>query len=373
NALSTQATWNAGTWYFATVRWGSDGMKLYVNGVEEGSNSFTGAPDWADDGDLHFGADSDGTKAFYGSLDELRVSNVQKSATEILNDYKRGILNLRFQARSDDDNSSWGDFIGDYTTPPSNLSVENNRYFQYIVHFSTENVNYTPELYNVSINYEDTIGPEITFVSPTPANQNRIEKWALINVTLNENGSAATLEWNGANETMNGSEMNWYLNKTDLADGNYTFKVYAIDNLNNTGVSEEKWVNIYTPAPSQPTPVVSSGSGSGIAVPSPAPVPRVPVTETTSPVVEEVPAPTIETIPEVAPAAQPEQNVTRPPPSAFTVFVNTISSRSGIAVIGATALIIVLASFAIYRGIKSKPTAQSQQPSGENQPTEGQL
>ena len=342
NALSAQSTWNAGVWYFAAASWGPNGMKLYVNGVQDGSNSFTGAPSWADTEVLHIGADSDGTKSFNGTIDELRISNVQKSATEILNDYKRGILNLRFQAHTSSDNSSWGDFTGDYTTPLSNLSIENNRYFQYIAHFSTENANYSSELYNVSINYEDTIEPSITFASPTPENINLQQNWAYVNITLSEDANSTALEWNGVNESLLGNGANWYANKTELANGNYTFKVFATDNSNNTGVSGQKWVNINVappaPPPAEEPSATSGGGGGSSAIAAPTPAITQPPAVTTPPEIPPAPAPA-ETAPAVQPAAAPQANATTAP-SALAVLASTISANYAKIIIGAFVAII---------------------------------
>jgi hypothetical protein len=43
---------------------------------------------------------------------------------------------------------------------------------------------------------------------------------------------------------MQGSGINWYLNKTSLTNGNYTFKVYANDTANNWNSTEQRWVYI---------------------------------------------------------------------------------------------------------------------------------
>ena len=63
-----------------------------------------------------------------------------------------------------------------------------------------------------------------------------------VSVTSNENGNTAVLNWNCSNETMLGSGMNFYLNKTNLNNGNYTYKVYANDTSNNWNVSETRIV-----------------------------------------------------------------------------------------------------------------------------------
>ncbi len=97
----------------------------------------------------------------------------------------------------------------------------------------------------------DTTPPTITFVPPTPANASTISQaWVFINITASENLSTALLEWNGINETMQGSGTNWYLNKTGLAEGTYAYKVYGNDTVNNWNSSETRVITIDTTAPS---------------------------------------------------------------------------------------------------------------------------
>ncbi|MCD6434439.1 MAG: PKD domain-containing protein, partial [Candidatus Diapherotrites archaeon] len=95
----------------------------------------------------------------------------------------------------------------------------------------------------------DTTPPIIIFVPPTPANNSAVNMgWVFINVTINENGTAI-LNWNGTNETMLGSGMNFYKNVTDLSDGTYFYKVYANDTANNWNVSETRVVTMDTIPP----------------------------------------------------------------------------------------------------------------------------
>ena len=63
-----------------------------------------------------------------------------------------------------------------------------------------------------------------------------------------ESLSTALLEWNGTNETMNPGS--WYLNKTGLGDGNYTYRVWGNDSSDNWGVSETRTVTIEATPPS---------------------------------------------------------------------------------------------------------------------------
>ena len=116
---------------------------------------------------------------------------------------------------------------------------------------------------------QDCPKPWVLFVSPTPRNEVTTYNWVLVNVTLNSTANLARLEWNGANETMGGSGLNFYKNKTGIANGNYTFMVWA--NL-TTGwnSSETRWVYVnYTAPPVPPTPPAPPTPGPGIAPPAP--------------------------------------------------------------------------------------------------------
>lgn len=64
-----------------------------------------------------------------------------------------------------------------------------------------------------------------------------------VSVTLNVSGTA-TLFWQGANESMNGSGTSYSKNKTGLLSGNYTFKVFATSSEGATNVSELRTVTM---------------------------------------------------------------------------------------------------------------------------------
>jgi len=82
--------------------------------------------------------------------------------------------------------------------------------------------------------------PEISFVFPTPDNNSQTRNnFVFINMTTNENLNTIFLEWNGSNESMSGTELNYYINKTDLSKGNYSYKIFANDsfgNMQETGI-----------------------------------------------------------------------------------------------------------------------------------------
>ncbi len=109
----------------------------------------------------------------------------------------------------------------------------------------------TYEAYSIALNITDSIPPSITFTPPTPANDSTVGvDWVFINTSITDNilVYTALLEWNGTNETMNyTNSTNWYKNKTGLAQGSYTYRVWARDLAGNWNVSETRTVVYGTP------------------------------------------------------------------------------------------------------------------------------
>ena len=96
----------------------------------------------------------------------------------------------------------------------------------------------------------DTVLPNVTFVSPTPANGSTVAvNYTFINVTVNEAINFIRLEFNGTNFTMsNGTpdtfSLAWFRNHTGIVSGNQSFKVYANDTSGNMGVSSVRTINV---------------------------------------------------------------------------------------------------------------------------------
>jgi len=91
----------------------------------------------------------------------------------------------------------------------------------------------------------DTTPPTISFVSPTPENNTVVDvNYVYVNITASEPLSTALLDWNGMNETMLGSGTNWYLNKTSLTGGVYTYRVWGNDTSGNRNLSEARVLTV---------------------------------------------------------------------------------------------------------------------------------
>ncbi|MCE8423077.1 MAG: PGF-pre-PGF domain-containing protein, partial [Candidatus Methanoperedens sp.] len=96
----------------------------------------------------------------------------------------------------------------------------------------------------------DTIPPDIDYVPPTPANNSNLSQNSIIvNITASEIVNASILEWDGINETMAGSGINWYTEKTGLNDGKYVYKVRCNDSSDNWNENEARVVTVDTRPP----------------------------------------------------------------------------------------------------------------------------
>ena len=147
-------------WTHITIVFSSSGNKIYINGREAGRDSFS--TDVTNHGDLIIasgiellGSISGLNNFFSGIIDEVVIWDRVLSQEEILDLYKRGVLRLSLDVRSCNDIvCSVDDFVDIGDKSPQNLDVSNNQYFQYRFEFKTDNEIYSPELYNVRIDYD---------------------------------------------------------------------------------------------------------------------------------------------------------------------------------------------------------------------------
>ncbi|NOZ59798.1 MAG: hypothetical protein GXO66_09550, partial [Euryarchaeota archaeon] len=120
-------------------------------------------------------------------------------------------------------------------------------------------------LYNITFLANDTAGnlnstervtvtvdnnaPVVSFVSPTPATGTITNRtYVYINVSVQDvTPDTGLLEWNGSiNYTMTKVGSTFWYNKTNLADGIYSYRVYVNDSYGNINVTETRSITIDT-------------------------------------------------------------------------------------------------------------------------------
>ena len=185
-----------------------------------------------------------------GELDEIAIWDRTLSANEIQSIYERGLRRFNVSVRSCDDASCvsdpWVDLADD---SPQVLSVADNQYFQYKFEIETDDLSYTPELYNFTINYDagDDI-PEVFDLIPTAGSSynigDAIEVGAnvtddigvdtvLANITYpNSTSVLITLNQVGATDKYNNSFT------IPVLDGNYNVTFIANDTAGQINATE---------------------------------------------------------------------------------------------------------------------------------------
>ena len=109
---------------------------------------------------------------------------------------------------------------------------------------------------SVSVGFTvDLSGPVINFISPTPTDGGGTPyNWVIINVSLNEDGDVAILEWTNASGTTNFtmtqlSARVFQYNVSNQADGTDSYRVHVNDTVGNDATSANRTVVISTAAP----------------------------------------------------------------------------------------------------------------------------
>lgn len=153
-ATGTVPIGNTTGWYFVSGRWNTTHLNVFVNGVQTGNTPALASLKYNADQGIRL-AVLGSAGGFDGKIDEVAVWNRSLSDTEILNMYKRG-LDMNLSVRSCDDPSCSGESFSQLNdTSTQNMSLANNRYFQYKYNFSRDYSTYSPRLYNVTIDYND--------------------------------------------------------------------------------------------------------------------------------------------------------------------------------------------------------------------------
>ncbi|MFA5887805.1 MAG: LamG domain-containing protein [Candidatus Nanoarchaeia archaeon] len=209
----------------------ASGLKMYIDGnaiaTTALSNSLTGStlttlPLW-------IGERSDGNYDFSGLIDEVAIWNRTLSAAEVEELIHQPIADLKIQVISCDDSACAGEaFTGptgssSYFSNPSfnDISFLNDsQWFQYKAFFETNDVDFTPSLYSVTVKAHTDAEVE--------------------DVSINN----AWIDFDGSIYSMSGAGYSWsYVNST-LDVGDYAYTVYVNDTFGNINTTETRTFNV---------------------------------------------------------------------------------------------------------------------------------
>ncbi len=160
--------------------------------------------------------------------------------------------NLTLSVRACNDANCDGENWTDITNEsPQNLSLSNNQYFQYKLEFETDDHSYSPEFYNISIDYTVlNSAPSISLASPQDSTTYDYNESLALNFSTSDSDGNLDSCWYNLNDGSNISLTNCQNTTFNIStDGNYLLTIYANDsegleasdnvsfNVDATGVS----------------------------------------------------------------------------------------------------------------------------------------
>jgi len=276
----------------------STDMRIYVDSIQQsGTYGGTATTLTANTKKCLIGADSTAAEFFNNIIDEVAIYNRSLSAAEISAHYNRSVAthgtyeskvfdvnataswknlswtnvtnwtnavtNITFQVHSCDDAACSGEYLMGYDNTSNtyfnnsalaNLSATNisiNRYFQYKAYFETNDTSNTtsvPELWNVSVGYEDAVAPNITNMTISPSAPADVDPNVNISVTVNVTDVSPGVDTvllryanysdynNGvwSNKSMNSTGGNLYNASFNASvNGTWYYQVWANDTVGN--------------------------------------------------------------------------------------------------------------------------------------------
>jgi len=235
------------TWYFAACMYNGTHGTVYVNN-QKGTDALLGGNLYPADNVWRIGANSATSARTNGTIDEVIIFNRTLTRAELLNLYKRGALRLNITTRSCDDSACSGEIWNQTHTnaTSSNIMEQNNRYFQYKANFEADSTSYTPELYNVTINYTP-----IPFTIST--NATTAKRGDFINITISSaltptanmtkpNGSVIWLT-TPVSKGNNIYETNYTFADTDPS-GSYRIGINSSTDSNTTNITMNSGISV---------------------------------------------------------------------------------------------------------------------------------
>lgn len=203
----------------------SNEVKIYIDGAERGSGSYTGSIS-GNANNIYIGRYPGSAVAYFnGTIDEAAIWNRSLTAEEIQSIYNATAGGIKMQTRSCDDAECDTElFTGptgtsSYYTNANYESLSNlqqNKYFQYKAFLETSDASVSPLLYNVTVKAHTL--------------------QAIENVSINN----AWIDFNGSIYQMSGSGLSWSYANNTLGIGSYSYRVYVNDTFGNVNLTTER-------------------------------------------------------------------------------------------------------------------------------------
>ncbi len=232
---------SAATWYHLVLTYNGSTVSLYSDGVLDNSTTHSGAINTSTKNFLVGSGWQGGNPIAYtfdGLIDEAAVYNRALSVEEVQDHYLRGVARLNVSVLSCDDVACNGEsFIWLNDSSPQTLAVSNTTYFQYKFDFLTSNASFSPELFNVSVEYlpTDNVPPNISIAYPS--NTTYTSTVTAFNYTVYDTNVQTC--WYSTNAGVTNTTVVCGTNVTGLtsSQGSNTWRVYANDSFGNSGSS----------------------------------------------------------------------------------------------------------------------------------------
>ena len=241
--ITGTSVFSASNWYHIVFTYNGSQVRLYNNGNLDGSPVTKTGNLNTNIKSLVVGSGWNGGTAnafpFDGLIDEVAIYNRSLSAQEIADHYMRGALRLNLSVRSCDDSSCAGEtFTQIEGNSPKTLNVAGNQYFQYKGDFTTENLSYSPKLYNVSSNYISANNPPVVNLTYPFNNTNYSTIQTLINYTVIDSDLGSC--WYTLDSGLTNTSVSCGTNVTGLisTQGNNNWRVYANDSAGTERFSQ---------------------------------------------------------------------------------------------------------------------------------------
>ena len=197
--VSSTSNINTGTWKYVVITYNGNsaasGVKIYVDGVEGSSGTGTLTTSIVNSNNFQVSCRAGAYNCFYGIIDEVAIWNKVLSLEEIQEQYNKGLgilTNLSLSVRSctqndcSDKGANWD--ITNLVNPPIDISsLTNNKYFQFKAELLTNDTDYSPKLYNATLNYSAQIVEQETNITSTSAITDN--NWHLATVTYDTNNN----------------------------------------------------------------------------------------------------------------------------------------------------------------------------------------